>query len=160
MMPTAPQNQTQERRVPARVLLVEAAEHIARQCMENLQKVDRLDPKRVMSEAAAIEHMNNWHPQLLIVGDTIAGQNGLEFCTNIREYSTVPLMFLTTHGEMQHQIRCLNTGADDCITIPYEAPLLIGRVLCLLRRSYRYSRPPLPDAPRGILQFKQPGQPR
>jgi DNA-binding response OmpR family regulator len=154
------QNQDQERRVPARVLLVDAGESIARHCLDTLCKVDRLDPKRVLSETSALEKMNSWHPQLLIVGDTLAGQSGLEFCSKIREHSTVPLIFLTSHPEMQHQIRCLNTGADDCITVPFEAPLLIGRVLCLLRRSYRYSRPPLPDAPRGVPQFKQPGHPR
>ncbi len=146
-----------ERRIPARVLIIEATEHVARHCLDILKQVDRLDLVRVISEAAAFEKMNSWHPQLLIVGDAVAGISGQELCSKIRLTSTIPMIFLTKHTDALHQIQCLNTGADDCIAFPFEAPIYVGRILCLLRRSYRYSRPPHPDAPRGIPQFQQRG---
>ena len=158
-----PQSETKtqtERRNPARVLIVEAGEAIGQQLLNTLKKVERLDPRRVLGEESALEQMRAWHPQILIVGDILAGTSGLKFCEKLREISSVPLIYLTSRGEMHHQIQCLNTGADDCILYPYAEPLLIGRLLCLLRRSYRYSLPPFPSAPRGAAQFKQSGRPR
>jgi CheY-like chemotaxis protein len=149
-----------ERRAPARILLVEAGEAIGQNVLNTLKKVERLDPRRVLSEEAAFDQMRAWHPQLLIVGDTLAGTTGLKFCEKLRESSTIPLIYLTPRLEMQYHIQCLNTGADDYITYPYDEPLLLGRLLCLMRRSYRYSLPPHPSAPRGAAQFKQSGRPR
>lgn len=151
---------THERRAPARILLVEAGEAIGQNVLNTLKKVERLDPRRVLSEDAAFDQMRAWHPQVLIVGDTLAGTTGLKFCEKLREGSTIPLIYLTPHPEMQYHIKCLNTGADDCIVYPFDEPLLIGRLLCLMRRSYRYSLPPHPSAPRGAAQFKQSGRPR
>ena len=144
-----------EQRIPARVLLIEANEHVARHCMTLLQQVERLDPLRVISEAAAFEKINSWHPQLLVIGDAVAGISGQELCSKIRLNSTIPIIFLTKHSDALHQLQCLNTGADDCIAFPFEAPIYIGRILCLIRRAYRYSRPPRPEAPRGAAQFQQ-----
>ncbi len=153
-------NPSHERRSPSRVLIVEAGEAIGQQLLNTLKKVERLDPRRVLGEDTALEQIRAWHPQILIVGDTLAGTTGLKFCEKLREISSVPLIYLTSRIEMQHQIQCLNTGADDCILFPYAEPLLIGRLLCLLRRSYRYSLPPFPNSPRGAAQFKQSGRPR
>ena len=149
-----------ERRAPARILLVEAGEAIGQNVLNTLKKVERLDPRRVLSEEAAFDQMRAWHPQVLIVGDTLAGTTGLKFCEKLRENSTIPLIYLTLRCEMQYHIQCLNTGADDYIIYPYDEPMLIGRLLCLMRRSYRYSLPPHPSAPRGAAQFKQSGRPR
>lgn len=143
-----------ERRLPARVLIIEATEHIARHCLDLLKRVDRLDPQRVVSEAAAFEKISSWHPQLLVIGDAVAGISGQELSCKIRLSSTIPIILLTKHAEPLHQLQCLNTGADDCIVFPFEPPIYIGRILCLLRRAYRYSRPPRPEAPRGPLQFQ------
>lgn len=154
------ENPPAERRSPSRVLIVEAGEAIGQQVLNSLKKVERLDPRRVLGEEAALDQIRAWQPQILIVGDTLAGTTGLKFCEKLREISSMPLIYLTARGEMQHQIQCLNTGADDCILYPYAEPLLIGRLLCLLRRSYRYSLPPISNAPRGAAQFKQTGRPR
>lgn len=149
-----------ERRTPARVLIVEAGEAIGQQLLNTLKKVERLDPRRVLGEDAAFDQIRAWNPQIIIVGDALAGTTGLKFCEKLREVSSVPLIFLTARSEMQSQIQCLNTGADDCIVYPYAEPILIGRLLCLLRRAYRYSIPPFPNAQRGAAQFKQSGRPR
>jgi two-component system catabolic regulation response regulator CreB len=149
-----------ERRSPARVLIVEAGEAIGQQVLNTLKKVEMLDPRRVLGEDAALDQIRAWNPQVLIVGDTLAGTTGLKFCEKLRESSTIPLIYLTVRDDMQYQIQCLNTGADDCMVFPYAEPILIGRLLCLLRRAYRYSLPPIPNAPRGAAQFRQSGRPR
>lgn len=146
-------NHPANRRIPARVLIVEATEVIGQTCLNALKKVERLDPRRVLGETAALEQIRAWHPQLLIVGDKLAGESGLQFCQTVRESSSVPIVFLTSQGDVPHQLQCLNTGADDCIVYPFEEPLLISHILCLLRRAYRYSRPLNPEAPRGAAQF-------
>jgi DNA-binding response OmpR family regulator len=148
---------TAERRSPARVLIVESRERIARVCLETLQKVERLEPRVVPSGSRAMQHLGAWHPQLIVIGDELAGECGLQLCSQIREEWSVPVIIVAKQADMKRQIQCLNTGADDCIVFPFEAPLFVARLLCLLRRAYRYSVPPLATAPRGALQFHQPG---
>ena len=70
------------------------------------------------------------------------------------------MMLLTTWPDSAHHVRCLNAGADDVIVYPFEPPLLLARVLALMRRAYRYSVPPQTQAPQGAPQFQQSGAPR
>ncbi len=158
MNPLAPQSD--DRRAPARVLIVEMHEVVARECIATLKKVNRLDPQWVEDAAAALARLNTWNPQLLIVGEDIKGLCGIDMCKQIREHSTVPLILLSTWPDTEHHIRCLNAGADDCIVYPFEPPFLLARVLAVMRRAYRYSIPPHAEAPRGAPQFHTAQWPR
>lgn len=157
---SAPQPTPDNRRAPARILIIEANETIARDCLATLAKAGRLEPRRVSNVAEGLQLLQTWNPQVLLIGDKFTGKSGIELCGTIREESAVPLIMLTMNSDLTHQLQCLNSGADECIVFPCEPPLFLMRVLCLMRRSYRYSLPPIPDAPRGAAQFQQPAYPR
>ena len=72
----------------------------------------------------------------LIVLDVMMPElDGLEVCMRIREFSTVPIIFLTARSEDVDKVIGFEYGADDYITKPFNILELKARVRALLRRS-------------------------
>lgn len=107
--------------------------------------------------AQGIQHLlHNWHydvtiaqrfdhvltdylqttPHLVIMDITLPLFNGYYWTQEIRKHSTVPILFLSSHNQPSDIIMSLNIGADDYITKPFDANILIAKVQSMLRRSY------------------------
>jgi len=50
---------------------------------------------------------------LLLLDIMLPGQNGLEVCKRIREFSDIPIIMLTAKSELEDKVEGLDTGADD-----------------------------------------------
>ena len=135
-----------DRRLPGRVLIIETREALARHYWLILKKAGRLDPHWTTNIPAVKTTIYTSQPQIIIAGDDLEGHCGLELCELVRQFSNVPLILITSSTDTSHHIRCLNAGADDCLTLPLEPPYMLARVLALLRRSYRYSVAAKPNA--------------
>ena len=61
--------------------------------------------------------------------------DGLELLAQLRNYSSMPVVFLTSKDDEDDQLYGLNQGADDYITKPFSIRLLVGRIRALLRRA-------------------------
>jgi two-component system catabolic regulation response regulator CreB len=61
--------------------------------------------------------------------------NGLELCKQIRQVTTVPIVFLTARADEIDRVVGLEIGADDYITKPFSPRELTARIKALLRRS-------------------------
>ena len=72
---------------------------------------------------------------LVILDVMMPGMDGLAVCAAIRGYSKVPIMMLTALGDEAHEIRGIDTGADDYLAKPFSRDLLVTRVRALLRRA-------------------------
>lgn len=77
-----------------------------------------------------------WPQAALILLDLMLPRvDGLTVCREIRKQdTTVPLIMLTAKAGTHDVVRGLEIGADDYITKPFEAPILLARVQALLRR--------------------------
>ncbi len=64
--------------------------------------------------------------------------DGIQTLTKIREFSNVPVLFLTAKGEDTDKILGLNIGADDYITKPFNPVELQARVRSNLRRYMQF----------------------
>lgn len=60
--------------------------------------------------------------------------DGIHAALKIREYSSVPIIFLSAKSEDSDKILGLNIGADDYITKPFNPLELVARVKSNLRR--------------------------
>jgi DNA-binding response OmpR family regulator len=67
--------------------------------------------------------------------------DGYQACDRIREFSDVPIIFVTAKGEEHERVQGLNLGADDYIVKPFSATELLARVRAVLRRTQRTSEP-------------------
>ena len=71
----------------------------------------------------------------IIVMDVMMPElDGINALSKIREFSNVPVIFLTAKSEYTDKVLGLNLGADDYVTKPFNPVELIARVKSQLRR--------------------------
>jgi two-component system KDP operon response regulator KdpE len=61
--------------------------------------------------------------------------DGYEVCSQVREFSAVPIIMLTAKTQEVDMLHGFDVGADDYLTKPFNAKELIARVNAVLRRS-------------------------
>lgn len=81
----------------------------------------------------ALELFRKKEPSVIILDLSIGQPDGFEVCREIRKVSTVPIIMLTSHVEEMDEAMCLAAGADDYITKPVSARILVLRVTTQLR---------------------------
>lgn len=77
------------------------------------------------------------NPDLMILDINMPGTDGLEFCKNIRDHVSCPILFVTARITEQDKINGLQYGGDDYITKPFSLKELSARVAAHLRRDER-----------------------
>jgi len=60
--------------------------------------------------------------------------NGFEVCRRLRQFSDVPVIFLTARSDEIDRIVGLEIGADDYVTKPFSPRELVARIRVVLRR--------------------------
>jgi PAS domain S-box-containing protein len=73
-------------------------------------------------------------PDLLILDVLFPGTSGFDVLKRIREFSAVPVIFLTGRDEEEDMVRALKMGADDYMTKPFSSSELLARIEAVLRR--------------------------
>lgn len=61
--------------------------------------------------------------------------DGFQTLELIRKQSDIPVLMVTGMGEITSKIDALSLGADDYVTKPFSAAILIARIEAKLRRS-------------------------
>lgn len=90
---------------------------------------------------AALKAFDNDSPALVLLDIMMPGMDGYEVCRRIREFSKVPIIFVTARGEDKEKVEGLNIGADDYVTKPFSAGELAARLRAVLRRSIDQVKP-------------------
>ncbi|HEU0294656.1 MAG TPA: response regulator transcription factor [Anaerolineales bacterium] len=75
------------------------------------------------------------HPNLIVLDVMLPGMDGFEVCKRIRQVSDAPLIMLTALNREQEMLRGLETGADDFLSKPFNADILLARAKTVLRRT-------------------------
>lgn len=74
------------------------------------------------------------HCDLILLDINIPGVNGEYLCKEIRKTSQIPIMIVTSRDNEIDELLCMNYGADDYITKPYNAQILLARMERILKR--------------------------
>ena len=128
---------------PKTVLVVDDEPRLVRYVRANLESVGY----RVLSAhegKTAIDLAEVENPDLVMLDLVLPGLDGFEVCRRIREFSSVPIIFLTAKGEEADKVKGLDLGADDYITKPFGAEELLARVRAVLRRHGAPDQAPVP----------------
>lgn len=86
---------------------------------------------------AAIEHA----PDMIILDVMLPDGDGFSLMNRLREFTRVPVIFLTARDEGADRLTGLRLGADDYIAKPFMPQELLLRVYAVLRRCYRADDP-------------------
>jgi DNA-binding response OmpR family regulator len=83
----------------------------------------------------ALTQVETQTPDLVLLDVMIPRMDGFTVCHRVREFSTVPIIFVTAKERSQDKVRGLNLGADDYLTKPLNMNELLARVRAVLRRA-------------------------
>ena len=97
-----------------------------------------VDNARTVKEALTL--FRNTHYDLLLLDVTLPDGNGFDICKEVRNSSTVPIIFLTASDQEISIVRGLDMGGDDYITKPFKLNELLSRIKALFRRSLQFSK--------------------
>src|SRR5690349_11285546 len=91
---------------------------------------------RVYSDPVlALKAINDNPPDLGVFDIKMPGMDGMELLRRVREFSSVPVIFLTSKDDELDEALGLAMGADDYISKPFSQRLLMARIRAILRRQ-------------------------
>ncbi len=91
----------------------------------------------------AVNYMQeNRETDLVILDVMMPGMDGIETCEKIREFSNVPILFLTAKSAERDRLTAYQSGGDDFLSKPFSQPELLAKVKSLLRRYQQYRGKP------------------
>ncbi len=91
----------------------------------------------VAYDGLVAEKLFQQHPYSLVLLDVnLPYKNGLALCKEFREVKkSIPIIMLTSLGEIQDKMDAFNLGADDYIVKPFHFNELFARIKVFLKRS-------------------------
>ena len=133
--------------MPGTILIVEDELAIADSIAYAL-RTDGFTPLHVTLGQQALDAMRaegaaSAAPVLVVLDVGLPDMNGFEVCRALRQFSNVPVIFLTARSDEIDRIVGLEIGADDYVTKPFSPRELVARIRVVLRRL----APPAPAAP-------------
>jgi len=82
------------------------------------------------------------HPHLVILSDSPSAVNTDEFCAQVRQVSSVPIIVISSGKDELTSVRFLQMGADAYMPRPVSLVELVARVRSLLRRTHGLTSKP------------------
>jgi DNA-binding response OmpR family regulator len=82
----------------------------------------------------ALEFIRSEHFDLILLDLNLPDISGTELCRVIRAAYDTVIIALTVRSEMSDKVAVLDAGADDYVTKPFDASVLLARIRANLRR--------------------------
>ena len=121
-----------------RIFLVEDDPALAQELKNQLER--REYEVRTVSDFRAVpEEVRAFDPHLVLMDIMLPFQNGYHWTAEIRKFSTVPVVFLSSASDDMNIVMAISMGGDDFIPKPVEPMVLCAKVQAVLRRSYEMS---------------------
>lgn len=78
-------------------------------------------------------------PQLVLIDIKLPYFNGYYWCTEIRKFSQVPIIFISSQSGRMDIVMAIQMGADDFISKPFDLTVAVAKIQALLRRTYDFT---------------------
>ena len=120
-----------------KILIVEDDEVIAKTLKVHLEKWGY--------EAVCVQDFNHVmecfvkeQPSIVLMDIGLPFFNGYHWCTQIRNISQVPVIFLSSMSDNMNIVMAIQMGGDDFVTKPFDLNVLTVKIQALLRRTYAF----------------------
>src|SRR5438876_6984605 len=123
--------------MPKKVAIIEDEAELAALLEYNLGRQGLLT--RVITGCkGAVEQLESWKPDLIILDVMLPDGDGFELCRRLRKNAAIartPVIFLTARSDEVDRVLGLEIGGDDYVTKPFSPRELMARVKAHLRRG-------------------------
>jgi DNA-binding response OmpR family regulator len=116
-----------------KVLIIEDDAEISRLTAMYLE-IEGFDTCIISDGLAAIDAINTYQPDFIILDLMLPGFSGVDICKQAREFYHGPILILTACADDVSEVSLLKLGADDFLTKPLKPHVLVARMQALLRR--------------------------
>ena len=118
-----------------RIFLIEDDRALALEVKKQLEQYG--NEARIVSDFRAVtEEFRAYDPHLVLMDIMLPYQNGYYWTAELRKFTTVPIVFLSSASDGMNLVMAVNMGADDFIAKPVEPMVLNAKVQAVLRRTY------------------------
>ena len=118
-----------------RILIVEDDLTIQTQ-LKNLLSGNGYEVDVVSDFSKVIEQVKTFAPHLVLLDIKLPGNNGFDICSQIRTFSDLPIIFVTSSNTDMDELNSIMLGGDAFITKPYHTAILLAKIASLLKRAY------------------------
>jgi len=120
----------------ARVLVVDDDAVLNQMVQANL-KIAGYEVYSAPNGPTALTLLKKIEPDLMVLDVMMPGMDGYEVCRRMREFTDIPVLFLTARGEDADLTEGFDSGGDDYMRKPFSQRELELRVRTLLQHSQR-----------------------
>ncbi len=117
----------------AKILLVDDEAEI-RSMLGIFLSVEDFEIIEADSGKAALRQIISSKPDLIVLDLGLPEMDGQEVITAVRQFSNTPIVVLTARADDREVVTALNAGADDYVTKPFRAEVLLARIQANLRQ--------------------------
>jgi two-component system OmpR family response regulator len=93
----------------------------------------------------ALDTFRSESADLIVLDINMPELDGLEVCREIRKFSEVPILFLSSRDDEIDRILGLEIGGDDYVTKPFSPRELVARINVILKRVQPAAKPAEPE---------------
>lgn len=86
--------------------------------------------------SSVIKTVKDVQPHLILLDIKLPQTNGFTLCSQIRSFSNVPIIFVTSCTTDMDELNSIMLGGDAFITKPYNTAILLAKIAFLLKRAY------------------------
>lgn len=83
----------------------------------------------------AIKMLKEGEHDLILLDIMMPEMDGYETLTEVRKFSSIPIIMVSAKGQSIDKISGLDHGADDYVTKPFEPQELLSRIKAIFRRA-------------------------
>ena len=116
-----------------KILIIEDNEIIIKG-LKYLLEQEQFEVQVCLNAQEAMNIIGKQEFDLIVLDIALPDGNGFELCEYIKQYTDIPIIFLTAKDEEQDVVKGLDMGAEDYIIKPFRNKELISRINNVLRR--------------------------
>ena len=118
-----------------RILIVEDDKTIQTE-LQNLLSQNGYQTAAVVDFSRTVDEVKAFSPHLLLLDIGLPGESGFSICSQIRAFSQMPIVFVTSSSTDMDELNSILLGGDAFLTKPYNTAILLAKIAALLRQAY------------------------
>jgi two-component system KDP operon response regulator KdpE len=85
-----------------------------------------------------LQRITTLQPDVVLLDLGLPDMDGVELVTRVRQWSSMPILVVSSRGREEDKIAALDHGADDYVTKPFGMGELLARIRAAMRHAIRF----------------------